>query len=294
MEVGNALTLEQALDMDIADERESNLVPVQQPAQEDHDDLPYEPEGSLHDDSLTFDQAMQIDIADTGEARPSAPQSVGAMIDGKPVTMVDLVRGYTSFQQVRRSLDRLDEEYEAVQQAADGVVSSAWELSRFMVSQMPPEPDATLLHVNPGEYVQQKELHDRALGSVHHVLGQAQQARASAFALQERYHGMNLQAENNRLVQHFPEIADLNHRRDFFNRMLDVAAACGFTQAEFEQVVDHRIFRLGALALKGMEAIAEAPKPKERRRHRRKRYSNAMEKLAQTGSLEDALAVDFE
>jgi len=294
MEVGNALTLEQALDMDIADERESNLVPVQQPAQEDHDDLPYEPEGSLHDDSLTFDQAMQIDIADTGEARPSAPQSVGAMIDGKPVTMVDLVRGYTSFQQVRRSLDRLDEEYEAVQQAADGVVSSAWELSRFMVAQMPPEPDMALLQLNPTEYVQQKAQHDQALGSVQHVLGQAQQARASAFSLQERYHNLNLETEKTRLEHHFPELSDSGHRHQFFQRMLDVAYACGFSRAEFEQVVDHRIFRLGALALKGMEAIAEAPKPREKRRHRRRRYSEAMERLERTGSIEDAVMVDFD
>lgn len=297
MDAETTLTLDQATDIALADEGQGNLVPVQQPAQEDHYDLPYEPEGELHDGSLTLDQAMQIDIADdaeTGDAGPLAPQSVGAMIDGKPITMVDLVRGYTGFQRVQQALGRLDEEYEAVQQAADGVVSSAWELSRFMVAQMPPEPDMVLLQLNPTEYVQQKARHDQALGSVQHVLGQAQQARASAFSLQERYHNLNLETEKTRLEHHFPELSDSGHRHQFFQRMLDVAYACGFSRAEFEQVVDHRIFRLGALALKGMEAIAEAPKPREKRRHRRRRYSEAMEKLARTGSIDDALAIDFD
>ncbi len=291
------LTLDQAAEIDFADEGAGNLVPVQQPAQEDHYDPPYEPEGELHtDNALTLDQAVAL--YDDGENedgnRKAAPQSAAAVIDGKTVTMADLVQGYVSWRRAMHFVSRLEEEYEAVQAAADGVVSSAWELSRFMVGQMPPEPDMWLLQMNPDEYVRMKAQHDQALGSVHHVLGQAQHARASASALQERYRDMNLQTENARLVQHFPETADTNQRHAFFNRMLDVAAACGFNRAEFEQVVDHRIFRLGALALKGMEAIAEPPKTKERRRHRRQRYSDAMEKLARTGSIEDALAIDFE
>lgn len=294
MDADANLTLDQAADIALADDSSVNTVPVVQ--RDDNHDLPYEPERPLHDRSLTLDQAAALlgddDEGDSGSQ--IGPHSVAAMIDGKALTMSELVQGYVGFQRVRDSIARIEQEYEAVQDAADGVVSSAWELSRFMVAQMPHEPDMALLHYNPTEYVQQKAMHDQALGSVQHVLGQAHQARASAFALQERYHNMNLQTEKARLVQHIPEVADDNQRQQFFQRMLDVAYACGFTAAEFEQVVDHRIFRLGALALKGMEAIAEAPQPKERRRHRRKRYSNAMEKLTQTGSIEDALAVDFE
>lgn len=298
MDADTTLTLDQALDIEIADEGEGNLVPAQPPMADEPGGDTFEPD-SIPEPAygLTLEQAAEI--YDDGENDQSsslklAPSSAAAIIDGKPVTLSDLVRGYAGFQRVQQALGRLDEEYEAVQQAADGVVSSAWELSRFMVAQMPPEPDMVLLQLNPTEYVQQKAQHDQALGSVQHVLGQAQQARASAFSLQERYHNLNLETEKTRLEHHFPELSDSGHRHQFFQRMLDVAYACGFSRAEFEQVVDHRIFRLGALALKGMEAIAEAPKPREKRRHRRRRYSEAMERLERTGSIEDAVMVDFD
>lgn len=298
MEVGNALTLEQALDMDIADERESNLVPVQQSPQEDHYDLPYDPEGDLHSENgLTLEQAMEVYKGDDDNAVAAPklnPSSAVAVIDGHPVSLSEMVQAYADKHRLHAAGDRLTEEYHAVQTAAQGVVNAAWELSRFMVAQMPPAPHEAVLHVNPDEYVRQKAIHDHAMQSVEHVLSQAQIARVSADDIAQRYHKVNLQAENAKLVQHFPETADLGRRQAFFNRMLDVAYACGFSRAEFEQVIDHRIFRLGALALKGMEAIAEAPKPKEKRRQRRRRYSEAMERLERTGSIEDAVMVDFD
>lgn len=292
----DTLTLDEAAEINLVDERQGNLVPVDQAPQEDH--LPYDPEGPLHDDSrssLTLDQAAQIGWNDDGErASQLKPASVAAKIDGREVTLWELVQSYSTREQMQGHAARLTNEYYAVQEAAQGVVNAAWELSRWVVAQMPPEPDAALARVNPDEYTRQQAIHDTSLGNVSHILQQAQLARASAHEIEARYHNINLQAENARLVQHFPEAGDMSRRDQFFERIFDVAAACDFTRDEFEKVVDHRLIRLGALALKGMEALAEAPQPKEKRRQRRKRYSDAMERLIHTGSFEAAMRVDFD
>lgn len=293
MDADTAITLDQAVDLIAVDEGGRDLAPVQQPASEDHYSPPHDSDADSNG-GLTLDQAVEMLGDDEDAPALQTGRAVAAVVDGKPVSLPDLVGAYTLQHRLHAAAERLSGEYNAVQEAAEGVVNTAWELSRFMVAQMPPAPAEALAGINPGEYVRQKAIHEQAMQSVEHVISQAQLARESADDIARRYHGINLQTENAKLVQFFPETADLGQRQEFFNRMLDVAFACGFTRGEFEQVVDHRIFRLGALALKGMEAIAETPKQREKRRDRRKRYSSAMQKLARTGSIEDALDIDFE
>ena len=94
-------TLDQAADIALADDSSVNTVPVVQ--RDDNHDLPYEPEGPLHDGSLTLDQAVAL-IGDGDEddsGRQGSPRSVAAMIDGKALTMTELVQGYVGFQRVR-------------------------------------------------------------------------------------------------------------------------------------------------------------------------------------------------
>jgi hypothetical protein len=164
-----------------------------------------------------------------------------------------------------------------------------------MSQQLPPAPDETLLHLNPMEYTRRKAVYDEAVAVVENTLSQGEQARHAAGVMAGQRYGANIQGELQKLDEHFPNCATREGRAVFLDSVRDTVYACGFSEDDMLQTIDHRMFRLAHLAAIGkqVEDRQEAPRPKKNRR-RRHRRSEAMERLYQSGSIEDALAVDFD
>jgi hypothetical protein len=127
-------------------------------------------------------------------------------------------------------------------------------------------------------------------------------------ALSEADTKKQLQEANQRLIEMFPETAGGATREAFFNGVQSVANDLGFSNAELSSIRDPRIFALAHWAQKGMAAdkakatakakVAAAPPATPRKPGQGARQANgnaqAMRKLAQSGSLRDALAVDWD
>lgn len=291
------LTMDQA--MEVLDEPRDNL-PAERP-----ETVPYD-EGTLEfpighqpssDGSLTLDEATAIDLADEAEAPETTDGNVPAVIiDHQPVSMKQLVDGYHLGKRIVQHANNLAEQYMAVQDASRSLVSASWELSGYMVNLLPQEPSNVLLATNPVEYSRQKAQHEHAYEQMTTLLQRVMGAKSQADNATYLRHGQLVLSENEHLIQHFPETADPVGRERFFDRMREVAYACDFSEEEMRQVVDHRIFRLADLAVQGLEALQRRDQKRvsKRRRSERKRHSEAFERLARTGSMDDAMAVDFD
>jgi len=115
--------------------------------------------------------------------------------------------------------------------------------------------------------------------------------------------------ENRKLIEQFPATASPKGRQEFFAQAAEAAQAVGFPMEELRGVTDHRMFALAHYASLGMKAqqaqgkarekAAKAPpatpnKPSNPKQNAAARNREAMKRLARTGSIRDAMQVNFE
>lgn len=295
-----ALTLDQAVTM-MEDDTGTDVAVYDQPSLPEPD---ISDEGALDvrtpdGQSLTLDQAATIEWVDDEPEHSAGVPAVSEQhrpvvrVDGKLLSLHELVNGYAANHDHDVVRSRLEDEARAVRQAAQAVVDSAWSLAEFLARNLPPQPDANLAMVDPASYTAQKADHDAARDGVNFILYEAHKTEVQTNQFSSQRHLDRIQNENTRLVEHFPECGYLEGRERFFDSIRDVAYACGFTEDELRQVVDHRLFRLAHLAVIGKQAKQERSKSRRKKHHRRRQHGSAMARLERSGSIEDALAVNF-
>jgi hypothetical protein len=173
---------------------------------------------------------------------------------------------------------------------------------------VPDAPDTSLAYSDPGKYTAQKAQHEAALAQVQKLIEAGEAPKAVAAEMAEADKRQQLQEANQRLIEMFPDAADGEGRERFFGNVQSVANDLGFTNEDLGQVSDPRIFALAHWAKKGMEAeqartkakakVAKAPPATPRKPGQGARKPNgnaeAMRKLNRSGSLKDAMAIDFD
>lgn len=269
---------------------EQQLPAAQESAEELHQDSPSIP--ALREDDLTMEQALDF-VSD--DDRPLVP-AVGshqpiAKIDDRAVTLPELVNGYVAGRELKDLVYGVDARYDQILAAAQDIAYSATVLAEYLTSQLPPKPPAALSFSNPAEFTRQQVIHETAFNRVMAVLESAEMARKNAVAINAQRHANALQRENQRLIAHFPECAEPEGRERFFDTMREVAYACDFSEEELRQVVDHRMFRLAHLASLAIGKNKEKPKPQKRKSQP---SGDAFNRLETTGSIDDAMAVEFD
>ena len=114
--------------------------------------------------------------------------------------------------------------------------------------------------------------------------------------------------ENSKLVGMFPKTATQDGRAKFFENVATVASELGISEKEWQGISDHRLLALAHWAKVGMDAdkarskakakAAKAPPATPRKpgqtAAKANRNVDAMRKLARSGSIHDALAVDWD
>ena len=173
---------------------------------------------------------------------------------------------------------------------------------------VPDAPDASLALSNPNAYTAQKAQHEAAMQQVQQLIELGEAPKEISAAMSDADKQKQLQEGNQRLIEMFPEAAGGETRKAFFDNVQAVSNEIGFTDDELGTVTDPRIFALAHWAKKGMEAeksrtaakakVAKAPPatPRKPGQGARKASGNAeaMRKLNRSGSLKDALAIDFD
>lgn len=177
-----------------------------------------------------------------------------------------------------------------------------------ITSLVPDAPDASLALSKPEQYVAQKAQHEAAMAQVQKLIEMGEAPKEIGGKLSGDELKKQLQQANSKLIEMFPEAAGGESRERFFGGVQSVANDLGFTNEELSSTTDPRMFALAHWAKKGMEAdkakatakakVAKAPPATPRKPGQGAGKVNgnaeAMQKLSRSGTLKDALAVDWE
>lgn len=176
-------------------------------------------------------------------------------------------------------------------------------LFSFVQGLIPDEPNIALAGEDPAAYQYQVALRNKAVQEVEQLLAidgavygvNNEQQTAQASAIRER--------EERALLRYFPQLRDTATREKFNKGFRDVAKHFGFSEEEISSTVDHRIGRLVYYANLGLKAskgqgrrkvvVKKTAAAKARPAAQRRSNTSAMNSLRQSGSIEDAMKVNF-
>lgn len=256
------------------------------------------------------DDEQQEQPAETTDEKPDEKKVEPSLTDdvkvtlksGEEITLRELRDGY-----MRQSDFTRKRQMDA--QRATYIQSVSEKIERFLAAQIPPPPEPALAYENPAAYAAQLAQHDasrRQWQSVLEAKSEAEQA-AQSFTQEQRQEALLEEAA--RLKERIPEMATEKGREEFTKKALEVAGLAGVTEDELRSFTDHRYFVVLKYAIKGLEAekaraiakqkTATAPPVAPAKRQAPQssaviKNGEAMKRLARSGSIQDAMNVDFD
>jgi regulator of replication initiation timing len=269
-------------------------------------------EGDEAQETADTDNANEAETDDAGESETDQPQTVkdDVIVDvqGEKLPLSELKSGYMKDRDYRIKTQELGNKRRDLEALSTRVTNSVNAIADLLVKQIPPAPDASLAMTDPGKYVADKAMHDAMMAQVTSVLEQAQAPKEAVNKLTDEQRAELLQSENAKLAEAFPQTMKPETRKKFFDDVSRVANELGYSQQDLEGVTDHRLFKLAYYANLGMAAekakakaaqkVANVPPMGQQKRQapagKLRENQDAMRRLAKTGSMADAMAVDFE
>ena len=314
--VSNALSLEDAAGIDFYDPTEDNVeAEAEQPesqADEAGDDEGHEPEEIEADAEDDDDQTEDEDEEPAEDAdNPEPTDDVTVSINGEKVALSDLKAGYMRQADYSRKTQEVANTRRNLESMSARVQTTVDAIADFLVKQIPEAPDPNLAMTNPGEFVQRKAMHEAAVQQVNALLSQAGEVKDVANTLTAEQRKELLAEENAKLAEAFPQTATDEGRQTFFSTASTAAKELGYSDEEIKAVADSRMFALAHYAAIGMRAekarekakakVVNAPPvaPQKQRQQgvkqtAERRNKEAMKRLDRSGSIHDALRVNWD
>lgn len=279
----------------------------------DPDSEPDEPEdGQEADEPDTADGEETETEGEEGE-EPDAPEikdDVTVTVNGKKLALSELKLGYMRETDYRHKTQELGNKRRDLEALSNRVTTSVNAIAELLTATLPKRPDDALALTDPQRHYREMTLHNSAMAKVAEVINKANEPKAAVEALTKEQRAELLQSENAKLAEVFPQTATPEGRKKFFESASSVARELGYSNEEIAQVADHRMFALAHFARIGMQAEAAKAKAKQKvanvppvapaKRQPGKVASKvaknreAMKRLARTGSIHDAMAIDFD
>lgn len=272
--------------------------------QEADDDIEADAEG---EDEGETDEGDDAD----DEPAPEPTDDVHVTVNGEKVALSELKAGYQRQADYSRKTQEVAEKRKGLEALSARVNQTVEAVADFLIKQIPPAPDPQLAMTDPNRFVQMKAMHEAATAQISALLEQAGQVKQVEQALTNEQKRELLMQENAKLVERFPVTATKEGHAKFFETAATAAKELGYSDDEIKSVMDHRMFALAHYAAMGMRAekaqakakakVQNAPpvaSPKAQKQgvnaSKARRNQEAMKRLARTGSIEDALAIDFD
>ena len=261
----------------------------------------------------TDDEADEVEAQDAGEDQEAEddedPDSVTvALEDGSQIALSELKKGYLRQNDYSRKTQEtanlrksLEADVERMQRITDAFVD-------FTAKQIPDEPDVSLAFSDPAKYTAQKAQYDAAIVGLQKLMEMAETPKSISDGISKADREAKARDANQRLIEMFPEARSGEGRKRFMETVADTASNLGFTNEELSGLTDPRIFALAHWASKGMAAekaratakakVQKAPPATPRKPGQGAREADrnaaAMKKLMKSGSIHDAMKIDFE
>lgn len=306
-----SISLDEAANINFDDPPEDNVKGEQEQPQDVETD---EAEIGQETDETTAADDDVLD-ADEGEgaddtANPEPEDTATVTVNGEKVALSDLKAGYMRQADYSRKTQEVATGRRDLEALTARVSTSVHAIVDFLSQQIPEAPDPSLAMTNPGEYVQRRAMHEQAMANLDSLIQQANVPKGVADHLTSEQRTELLQSENAKLIEAIPSAATEEGRAKFFQRAASTAKELGYSPEDIAQVTDHRTFLLAHYAAIGLQAekakakvatkVANVPPVTTQRRpqgpsaSRLRQNQEAVKRLSRTGSIEDALAIDWE
>jgi hypothetical protein len=245
------------------------------------------------------------------QGKAPADDVIISMPDGQKLELKELKSGYMRDGDYRRKTQELATKRRDLDALSTRVTNTVNAISELLMQQVPPAPDHNLALTDMVAYMQQKALHDAGMAKVNAIVEQANQAKSVTNTLTQEKTAEEVAAEISKLGEAFPQIKTPDGQKKFFEGAIGAGRELGFTDADLNAVTDHRHFKVLHYAALGLQAekakqVAKAkvkdvppvtPPPKRQSApsaQKARANQEAMSRLAKTGSIHDAMSIDFD
>ena len=262
-------------------------------------DTPEADEGEATDDGTE-------EPAEPEEAEPEAPAQI-SLPDGTQVTLDEAVKGYLRQADYTRKAQEVSQKRQALEADLQIVSGITEAFIDHLTKMVPPSPDPAMALRDPTGYVRAKATYDAAMAQVQQLIEIGKKPKEIGEKLNATDKQSLVAQENALLAERFPVVATPQGRQKFFESAAAAAQELGFSMDELSGVTDHRMFALAHWANEGLKAakaretakakVANVPPSTPRKPGQpaqANRNTDAMRKLARSGSIRDAMRVDWE
>ncbi len=268
------------------------------------------------DDDAESDPEIKPDNQDEEEVKAQQDSQDDPQVeiaDGESVPLSELKNGYLRQKDYTTKTQGLAGERQQFEQAVshqrqynEVLKGRHANLVQFMQGLIPDEPSVDLAKTNPAEYNYQKALRDQAINELtQFVEGTQNMAKQDQQINQVEFQRMAM-AEEGKLLQALPHLQNPQNRAKFNDNLLTTAKEFGFSEQEIKETVDHRVLSLVYYARAGKAAMRNQMNANRRVSQSKvgrsapntrvatgKGNRTAMRRLGQTGSIADAMKIDF-
>jgi hypothetical protein len=248
---------------------------------------------------------------DEPDAEDPADAVVVTLKGGEQVSLEELKLGYMKDRDYRHKTQETANKSKSLDEMTARVVRTVDAIAAHLAGMMPEEPQPTLAIQNPNEYTRQKAIYDSAMAQVNAIINLANEPKQVAGKLTKEQEDELVALNDAKLAEAFPQTRkSAEERRKFFDQTFQTARDLGFTDEELKGQIDHRYFKLAYYARLGLQAqqakgkalakVAQAPpavaigKAKGAAAQQSRANQDAMKKLSKTGSIKDAMSIDFD
>ena len=241
-------------------------------------------------------------------------ETIVELESGEKIPLRELEKGYLRQADYTRKTQNVAVMRSQMEQAQTSVqtqqrqVQNAWNgLHKYIQGILPPEPDPSMISTDPQGYQQQLAYRAQAQHELNAIMKNAKKVKGQAKQLQGEQLTAAVTSERHSLLDKMPELNSPKRMQVFMDNYRQTAQNLGFNEQEIGMTYDHRILQMAYLAGVGMRALRNQKslssnvgrrptKVSSTGRGQRGRPSNrdAMGRFRKTGSLEDAVHIDFD
>lgn len=273
---------------------------------EAEEDTATDDEGEAAETDPEAEEAAPEDETEQAEEEEAPAPELLELPDGTQIEREEAVKGYlrqSDYSRKTSEIAQLRESYTAASQRIESVTEA---LVDHLDKMVPPKPDLALLHTDPARYNREKALHEASLEQLQEIINAGSQAKEATQEVSQKETEQERARNFHALAEKFPQIRSEKGNKEFFGGVVEAAREFGLAD-ELQGITDARVYealhwanigkKAHAARQKAKAKVAKAPpvapnKPAQNAQVNRNK--DAMRKLSKSGSIRDALKIDWD
>ncbi|MEQ1519726.1 MAG: hypothetical protein ABL936_00475 [Aestuariivirga sp.] len=260
------------------------------------------------------DEAKAAKAAE-GDVEELKPDATIKLSNGTVVKAADLEAAYNGANETKAETTRILQETASersnLQILGQNMSRALENISNYLVDQLPPEPDPNLAYTDAAEHYRQTMQRQAAIAELRDVLSVADGSKQAVAMLSDAEFQAVKREEDGKWIAAMPSLKDPKRFQAADKKAKEHALSLGYAQGEVDTTADHRLRKVFFQSARYEEIMAKAGQakgkvenapikmpPAKARTHQNSRQAldqvNAKKRLAKSGTLNDAMKLNFE